>query len=49
MLGSLQLSLIDCLADNGWFGGVSAMVIHKIFVNIFRAVSQALNDLNPES
>lgn len=49
MLGSLGLSLIDCLADNGWVGGVSAMVMHKIFMKIFRAVSPALHYFNPEA
>lgn len=40
------MSLIDCLADNGW---VDAMMIHKIFLKNFRAVSPALHDFNPEA
>lgn len=49
MLGSLWLRLIDCLVDNYWVGGVSAMVIHKIFLKNFRAVSPALHGFNLEA
>lgn len=41
--------MTDCLADNDWVGGISSMVIHKIFLKKFRAVSPALHGFNLEA